>query len=85
MITKREAAIISAYTGYKLGEFEDIQKYAEELFGTPMWADGLSDRDVIEKLQEKATPDFETLEIEEEDELPYPTCLDQEDIEMLNM
>jgi hypothetical protein len=63
MITKREAAIISAYTGYKLGELEDVQKYAEELFGNPKWANDYPDKDIMEKLQDKAKADFEALKV----------------------
>lgn len=32
-MTKREAAIVSAYTGYLIGEFSDFQAYAEEVMG----------------------------------------------------
>lgn len=30
MLTKREAAIISAYTGFMIGEFSEMHKYIEE-------------------------------------------------------
>lgn len=33
-MNKREAAIISAYTGYLIGTFTELQKYAEEITGT---------------------------------------------------
>lgn len=32
-LTKREAAIISAYTGYLIGEFSDMHAYVETLPG----------------------------------------------------
>lgn len=32
-MTKREAAIISAYTGILIGDFNDMHKYIEEIAG----------------------------------------------------
>lgn len=32
-MTKREAAIVSAYTGYLIGEFKDYHAYVEEIMG----------------------------------------------------
>ena len=32
-MTKREAAIVSAYTRYLIGEFSDFHAYAEEVIG----------------------------------------------------
>ena len=36
-MNKREAAVISAYTGILLGEFSDLHKYVEEIFGRPVF------------------------------------------------
>ena len=36
-MTKREAAIISAYTGYLIGEFSDLHAYTEEVMGQPIF------------------------------------------------
>lgn len=36
-VTKREAAIISAYTGILLGEFSEMHKYAEEKLDRPIF------------------------------------------------
>lgn len=87
MITKREAAIISAYTGYLLGDFEDVNQYAIELFGEERWDKKIPDNALMDELQERAKKDFEALEVKDEIEFPpyYPDYLDQEDIEMLNM
>lgn len=59
-MTKREAAIVSAYTGYLVGTFEDMHDYADELipgittYGLAMFHNGL---------QEKARADFLALEV----------------------
>lgn len=34
-LTKEQAAIIGAYTGFSAGPFADIQEYAEKVFGYP--------------------------------------------------
>ena len=36
-ITKREAAIISAYSGIMLGKWENCHKYIEEIMGRPVY------------------------------------------------
>ena len=65
MITKREAAIISAYTGYLLGDFEDVNKYAIELFGEERWDKEFSDDKIMDELHEKAKKDFESIKIKQ--------------------
>lgn len=61
-LTKREAAVISAYTGYLIGNFADMHEYAEELFDRPIFTHefpGLAD-----KLRERARADFLAIKIE---------------------
>lgn len=36
VMTKREAAIVSAYTGIMLGKFSDMLGYIEEILGRPV-------------------------------------------------
>lgn len=36
-MTKREAAIVSAYTGFLLGSFSALHEYVEEIMGHPVW------------------------------------------------
>ena len=36
-MTRREATIVSAYTGYFIGELEDLYKYLSELVGRPVY------------------------------------------------
>jgi hypothetical protein len=68
MITRREAAIITSYTGIMLGNFADVQNYTEELFGHPVWTHEFGSPKVWEKLKELSRPDFLTLEVEGLDE-----------------
>ena len=62
-MTKKEAAIISAYTGYLIGEFSDFQAYAEEIMGRPIFTHDLTRLEY--ELKEKSKKDFMSIKIEE--------------------
>lgn len=62
-MTKREAAIVSAYTGYLIGRFSEVHKYAEEKFGHPIFTHQFGDKDMADKLSELAKPDFVAMEV----------------------
>ena len=67
-MTKREAAIVSAYTGYLIGEFSDFQAYAEEIMGRPLFThDFTHEYPKFEyELKEKSKKDFMSIKIKEE-------------------
>lgn len=69
-LTREQAAIIGAYTGYTAGPFGDVHGYAEKLFGYPLWTHQFADRAFAEKLRELAKPDFLALAFTEEGETP---------------
>lgn len=54
-MTKREAAIVSAYTGYLIGEFKDFHVFTHEL------------PNIAEELEEKSKKDFMSIKIEEDE------------------
>ena len=62
-MTKREAAIVSAYTGILIGTFSDMQLYADKLFGYPTFTHEYGDIDFVKKLKELATNDFMNIEV----------------------
>lgn len=55
MLTRKQAAIIGAYTGVVVGSMEDLYKYAEELTGHKIECDTqlIMEADKIEKLSHK--------------------------------
>lgn len=63
-MTKREAAIVSAYTGYLIGEFSDFQAYAEEIMGRPIFTHEFPN--IADEVTEKSKKDFMSIKIEEE-------------------
>lgn len=67
MITKREAAIISAYTGYLIGEFDEMHKYIQEKLERPVWTHEMASAELWEEIREKAKPDFISIEVRNED------------------
>ena len=64
-MNKREAAIISAYTGFLCGEFSEIHKYAEELFCGPVFTHQFGSKEFVRKLKEMSKADFVNIKIEE--------------------
>ena len=64
-MTKREAAIVSAYTGYLIGEFSDFQAYAEEIMGRPIFTHEFPS--IADELKNKSKKDFMSIKIESED------------------
>lgn len=57
-MNKREAAILSAYTGIMLGSFSDLQAYAEEKLDRPIWTHQFADKDLVAALKAAAHDDF---------------------------
>lgn len=57
-LTKEQAAIIGAYTGFTAGPFVDIHEYAERKLGRPVWMHEFTSKDFNEKLQQAAREDF---------------------------
>lgn len=57
-LSKEQAAIIGAFTGYTLGPFGDIQEYAEKVLGRPVWTHEFASEVFREELNEASRPDF---------------------------
>ena len=63
-MTKREAAIVSAYTGILMGDMNDLHQYIEELLGRPVFTHELTDQALVNEIKDKAKPDFIAIAIE---------------------
>lgn len=57
-MTKREAAIVGAYTGVLLGKFSDLHEYIEEAMGRPVWTHEIAMPGFMNELKERVRPDF---------------------------
>jgi hypothetical protein len=62
-VTKREAAIVSAYTGFLIGDFSDMHKYIEEKLGRSVWTHELADIKIQEEIKQKSKEDFINIEV----------------------
>ena len=60
---RREAAIVSAYTGILLGDFSDMHEYIETILGRPVFTHELASKQVMDEIREASKSDFITLEV----------------------
>lgn len=87
-MTKQEAVLISAYTGYLLvPDFSDVAEYCQKVLGRPIYTHEYADPDLQRELQDKLRPrimdlirslsDGRTPEIKDGDDRPAITlCRD---------
>lgn len=57
-MTKYEAIVVSAYTGYCICNFADVHEYIEKKLGRPVWTHEFADKNIWEEIREKVRPDF---------------------------
>lgn len=57
-MTKTEAAIVSAYTGYLIVDFSILHKYIEKILNRPVWTHELADEEIMKEIHEKSKEDF---------------------------
>ena len=56
-MTKKEAVLVSAYTGYLLTQsFADVQEFCEELLGRPIWTHEFAEEKIQKEIKEKCRP-----------------------------
>ena len=60
-MNKREAAVISAYTGILCCKFSTVHEYAEEVLGRPVYTHEFAFNDFTVKLKEAAKWEFITI------------------------
>lgn len=57
-LTRRQAAIITAYTGITCGPFDAFHEYAEELMDCPIWTHEFASKELASKIKKLAKDDF---------------------------
>jgi hypothetical protein len=57
-MTKHEAIVVSAYTGFLMCDFGDVHEYVEKKLGRPIWTHEFADKSIWEEIREKIKPDF---------------------------
>ena len=66
-MNKREAAIVSAYTGILIGEFGEMHKYIEEIMGRPVWTHEMPY--LWDEIKARSKDDFLSIKITDESTL----------------
>lgn len=66
-MNKREASIISAYTGYLIGDFDEMCKYIEEITQRPVFTHELGIGGFLNEIHEKSKKDFMNIKIGNEE------------------
>lgn len=57
-MTKEEKIIISAYTGYLMTDFGDVQNYMTEKLGRPVFTHELGDKSLFDEVHKAVREDF---------------------------
>ena len=57
-MTKREGAVLTAYTGTLLVDFSSFHKYAEEILGRPIFTHEMASKELMKELKEASTDEF---------------------------
>lgn len=63
-MTKREAAIVAAYTGFLIGKFSDMHEYVEEIMKRPIFTHEMGFGPVHDEIHEKSKQDFISIVVE---------------------
>jgi hypothetical protein len=62
-MTKREAAVVAAYTGVLIGEFSEMHKYVEEIMDRPVFTHEMGNKEIAQEIKDKSKEDFISLEV----------------------
>ena len=63
-MTKREAAIVSAFTGILIGKFSDMHEYIEEVMDGPVMTHQLGNKEFCQTINDKSKQDFISIDVE---------------------
>jgi hypothetical protein len=64
-LTREQAAIIGAFTGFSCGPFGDMHKKIEDLLGRPVFTHEMADKELWKEIKEKVKPEFLSICAEE--------------------
>lgn len=63
VMTKQEAAIVSAFTGILIGNFDDMHEYIEKILERPVFTHELGSSELATKIKMKAKDDFVAISV----------------------
>ena len=62
-MTKKEAAIVSAFTGVLIGDFSTMKEYIEEKLDRPVFTHEMASKAFTEKLKAATKEDFVNISV----------------------
>lgn len=65
-MNKREAAIVSAYTGHLIGSFSEMHRYINEVMGHSVFTHQMAAEGFEEKLRKATKADFVAIDVSDE-------------------
>jgi hypothetical protein len=57
-MTKYEAAVLSAYTGFLIGDFSEMHEYVEKIMERAVWTHEFGNKETFDRIRELSKPDF---------------------------
>lgn len=61
-LTKEQAVIVSAYTGFLAGDvMSEMHEYIEKSMGHPVWTHELANKETQKEIKEKSYDDFSAI------------------------
>lgn len=64
-MNKREAAIVTAYTGYLIGDFHEAHLYIEKIMNRPVFTHEVANAETFKEIQKRAKKDFCSIKIKD--------------------
>jgi len=64
-MNKKEAAIVTGYTGMLLGDFNEAHKYMQQKIGRPLYTHELANKSVIDEIRNACEKDFINITVED--------------------
>lgn len=58
MLSRRDAAIVGAFTGFLAGPFQDMHEFIEEVMERPVWTHEMASPEFNDELRQRAKPYF---------------------------
>jgi hypothetical protein len=62
-MTKREAAIVAAYTGIMIGDFADMHEFIEEVMERPVFTHEMGNKEIAAQIKGASKPYFVEIEV----------------------
>lgn len=62
-MTAQEAAVVSAYTGFLLGDFATMHQYVEKIMERPVYTHEMGDQRITGEIRQRAKADFVALQV----------------------